>query len=140
MKKSGSLRGDIIYNDLSGHEKPLISRQFLITGKPDIIIKLRKGFVPVEYKSSEREKPELGHILQLGAYFIIIEENYGHVPFGYLEYRNKSFKIKNDEGIKSMVLQRVSEIRENTYPHRNHSSSGKCAKCPYRSICELALV
>ncbi len=134
------MKGEVIYDDLSGHEKPLFSRELLLTGKPDRIMKVRNNFIPIEYKSSSRDRPEMGHVLQLGAYFILIEENYGHVPYGYLEYKNKSFRIRNDNHLKKNVLEKVTEVRENNYPHRNHNNPGKCAKCPFKKKCEMSLV
>jgi CRISPR-associated exonuclease Cas4 len=140
LKKSGSLKGEIIYDDLSGREKPLLSREFMLTGKPDRIMRVKDRFIPIEYKSSSHDSPEKGHILQLGAYFILIEENYGNVPFGYLEYRNRSFRIKNDDNLKRAVIEKAMEVRDNNYPHRNHNNPRKCAKCPFREVCEASLV
>jgi len=112
----------------------------MITGKPDRIMKVKNKYIPIEYKSSSREKPEMGHLLQLGAYFIIIEEELGEVPYGFLEYKNRSFKVKNNDELRRMVIERVTDIRNNNNPHRNHNNPGKCAKCPFKTTCQLSLL
>jgi CRISPR-associated exonuclease Cas4 len=133
------LKGELIYDDLGGSEKPLMSREFMITGKPDRIMKVKNGYIPIEYKDSIHNKPLEGHVLQLGAYFIIIEENFGRAPYGLLEYRNISFKIKNTETLRLKVLETANSVRKNNNPFRNHNNPAKCGRCPFREVCYLKL-
>lgn len=53
----------------------LVSQRYGIAGKPDQIIMEGGYYIPVELKSSSRpRKPYRGHVLQLAAYCLILEE------------------------------------------------------------------
>ena len=47
--------GKILYSDLNKPAKPLFSREYLITGKPDYIIKEKNRYIPVELKYGKHE-------------------------------------------------------------------------------------
>src|SRR4051794_25946312 len=53
----------------------LYSERLKLVGRPDRIIRDGDTLIPEEWKSSKRVNP--GHRLQLGTYFILIEEEYG---------------------------------------------------------------
>ena len=62
--------------------KLLYSAKYELQGKPDYIFQspVLKKIVPVELKSGvidEEEMPHHGDLLQLGAYFLILEDVYG---------------------------------------------------------------
>ena len=56
----------------------LFSKRYLLTGRPDRIVKHGKFFIPEEWKSSKKVEP--WHLVQLGVYFILIEDHYGVRP------------------------------------------------------------
>lgn len=85
--------GNILYTDLNRPAKPLFSKRYRITGKPDYIVlddKLNVP-IPVEVKSGYADKPYWNHVLQLAAYCLLIEETYGKpVPYGLIVYGDGS--------------------------------------------------
>src|SRR5947209_14694803 len=59
----------------------LYSPRLRLVGRPDRIVKQGGTYIPEEWKSARRVRH--GHRLQLGAYFLLIEEEYGvRPPFG----------------------------------------------------------
>src|SRR4051812_17711053 len=56
----------------------LFSERLKLTGRPDRIVRQGEYLIPEEWKSSKRVSD--GHRLQLGTYFILIEEEYGVRP------------------------------------------------------------
>ena len=61
----------------------LFSKRHLLTGRPDRIVKHGKFFIPEEWKSSKKVEP--WHLVQLGVYFILIEDHYGkRPPYGFI--------------------------------------------------------
>src|SRR5204863_360215 len=56
----------------------LYSARLKLVGRPDRIVKRGDTYVPEEWKSSKRVSH--GHRLQLGVYFILIEEENGVRP------------------------------------------------------------
>src|SRR4051794_6373929 len=59
----------------------LFSERLRLVGRPDRIVRHNGSLIPEEWKSSKRVND--GHRLQVGAYFVLIEEEYGErPPFG----------------------------------------------------------
>lgn len=98
--------------------KLLYSAKYELQGRPDYIFQSRflKKIVPVELKSSEideGEMPNHGDLLQLGAYFLILEDVYGQKPpFGRIVYQDYMFEIKNTAKIRNEVLATMKEMRD----------------------------
>lgn len=98
--------------------KLLYSAEYELQGKPDYIFKKRfgKGIVPVELKSghiAEDTMPHQGDLLQLGAYFLILEDVYKIRPkFGRLVYQDYMFVVKNTRSIRKEVQRTTKEMRE----------------------------
>ncbi|MDD4844909.1 MAG: hypothetical protein PHU31_11380 [Anaerotignum sp.] len=98
--------------------KLLYSAAYELQGKPDYIYKKRlgKGIVPVELKSGsigDEPLPHRGDLLQLGAYFLILEDVYQVRPkFGRLAYRDYMFVVKNTRSLRKEVQGTVKEMRE----------------------------
>ena len=98
--------------------KLLYSAKYELQGKPDYIFQspVLKKVVPVELKSGvidEEEMPHHGDLLQLGAYFLILEDVYGQKPpFGRIVYQDYMFEIKNTAKIRNEVLSTMKEMRE----------------------------
>lgn len=95
----------------------LYSKKYDLTGKPDYIFKLNwgKSLVPVKLKNKEiggANKPFSGDILQLAAYFLIIEEVYNTRPkFGRLIYKDWMFEIKNVRYFRDEVKLTLDNMR-----------------------------
>jgi len=98
--------------------KLLYSAKYELQGKPDYIFQspFLKKIVPVELKSGEideEEMPHHGDLLQLGAYFLILEDVYGQKPpFGRIVYQDYMFEIKNTAKIRNEVPSTMKEMRE----------------------------
>ncbi|MGA1822306.1 MAG: PD-(D/E)XK nuclease family protein [Thermoplasmatota archaeon] len=130
--------------------EPLVSQRHYLIGSPDMIIEENGFKIPVEIKSGRiPPKPHFSHVMQLGAYLILLDENFGQVtPYGYIDYRPSSGESKRFTGewdmmAKALVLSKVSEIRESEktgIAHRNHRREGKCRNCSRRSGCPEKIV
>ncbi len=98
--------------------KLLYSAKYELQGKPDYVFQspILKKIVPVELKSGsidEEEMPHHGDLLQLGAYFLILEDVYGQrPPFGRIVYQDYMFEIKNTAKLRNEVLATTKEMRE----------------------------
>ena len=98
--------------------KLLYSAKYELQGKPDYVFQnpITKKIVPVELKSGaidEADFPHHGDLLQLGAYFLILEDVYGQrPPFGRIVYQDYMFEIKNTAKIRNEVLGTMKEMRD----------------------------
>ena len=84
-----------------------------LVGRPDRIERDGEFFIPEEWKpSAKRVYP--GHRLQLGTYFLLIEEEYGaRPPYGWVVIRDgKRVKVENTEKLRAEVLAIAERIRE----------------------------
>ena len=101
-----------------GFGKLLHSEEHALQGKPDYVYKKRfgKGIVPVELKSGsigQNELPHRGDLLQLAAYFLLLEDVYNIRPkFGRLVYKDYMFVVKNTRSIRKEVRQTMKEMRD----------------------------
>src|SRR4051794_22195321 len=122
----------------------LFSEKFGLVGRPDRIVRDGEFLIPEEWKSSRRVSD--GHRLQLGAYFILLEEEYGvRPPFGVIVLGDGSrVEVKNTERLRSAVLEVAEKIRE----HRRNieeeirvrAVAAKCRACGQRPNCGQARV
>lgn len=110
-QKSGG-KGD------SDFGKLLYSATYELQGKPDYIFRKRfgKALVPMELKSGaigDSPVPHPGDLLQLGAYFLILEDVYKVKPkFGKLVYRDYMFLVKNTRNLRKEIQHTTKEMRE----------------------------
>lgn len=151
--KHGLLGYSIVYTDQKTQNKKenvsygaiLYCAKYDLKGKPDYIFKkfLSKQLVPIEIKSGEigdSDMPRKGDMLQLAAYFLIIQEVYGVKPkFGRLVYKDHMFIIKNTMSLRRETIRMLSRMRmmlrdgeEEAYP-----SYLKCRNCVCNgTVCE----
>lgn len=139
--KYGIPDGRVIYSDLDGSAMPLFSRQFGISGKPDYIIRDKNNaLIPVELKSGRANRPHRGHVMQLAAYCLLIEENYGKaVSNGIIVYGDgKQHSVKFDRDLRAELLSIVENMRRcwsEGHPRRIHDSKTRCSSCLLREDC-----
>ena len=136
-------RGTQIYGDLLSEGRTLKSARYALTGKPDKVVMNGRQVIPYEFKSASVDRPREGHMLQMGTYFLILEEIYPDkaIPYGIIKYGNNAFRIDNTSRIKAATLEIAQQIRGNYgIPTRNHSNSGKCYKCGFRDGCLQSLI
>lgn len=120
----------------------LFSERLKLVGRPDRIVRQGKTHIPEEWKSSKRVNE--GHRLQLGTYFILIEEQYGvRPPFGVVVLGDGSrVEVKNTEGLRSKVMAIAEKIRRHRRTIREEipvrQPAAKCRVCGQRGNCGQA--
>lgn len=143
--KYGILGANIIYSDEEGG-KLLVSDKYDLQGKPDYIFQtiLVGSYIPVELKSAsmkeDQDYPYEGDLMQLAAYFLIVEDLYGKRPKqGRLIYKNKMFVIKNTRSLRKEVNKYLKDMRRmlDTGKGEAKPSFPKCRNCVCRgTVCE----
>lgn len=112
-KGFGVLNKNRIYSD--SDNKPgeiLYSKTLSLSGKPDYLIKENNMVFPVEVKTGHTpNEPYLNHTMQLMAYCLLVEENYGtRPPGGYLKYPGREFKIAYTDEARDSIKELVGEM------------------------------
>lgn len=135
----------IIYSD-EDDNRLLISEKYDLQGKPDYIFQTLLGgaYIPVELKSTKLKEneyyPHEGDLMQLAAYFLIIEDVYGKQPKqGRLIYKNRMFIIKNNRSIRKQLNKYLKEMRQMIKTGKGEAlpSFPKCRNCVCRgTVCE----
>lgn len=139
----------VVYSDTGAWarlEKPLFSRRYLLTGKPDYIVQDETGaIIPIEVKPA-RTAPQPRHsdAMQLMAYGVLVEEKYGTRPaHGLLKYRDRVFEIAFTEELREEFFETLKEMRAARAAQnvsRNHADAARCKYCGYREACQERLV
>lgn len=152
MRRSVGFRGGkIVYLDKSKgvkekgaiYGKLLKSDKYGLSGKPDYIYQLGEELIPIELKSSEAEdSPYYKDVMQLVAYFLIIEDVYQKkVKRGRIVYRNTMFEVYNRRHlIKELlnILKQMKKMQEGDYFPDVNPSFALCRFCPCRdTVCEV---
>ncbi|MGL4345972.1 MAG: CRISPR-associated protein Cas4 [Cellulosilyticaceae bacterium] len=141
---SGMALGRMIYSDEVGG-KLLVSDKYGLQGKPDFIFEtlFTHRLVPFEIKSGQCKdtEPHEGDLMQLVAYFVIIQEVYGKKPpFGKLVYQNKTFKVRNTLGLRHSLKDTVRQMHKMLEGHSSLQASPSFAKCRncvcQKTVCE----
>ncbi|MGH2537941.1 MAG: CRISPR-associated protein Cas4 [Candidatus Promineifilaceae bacterium] len=144
LARSGLPAGQVLYSDHGAwfrQEKPLYSAEFRLVGKPDYLVKARDGaIIPVEVKSGRApHEPREGHVLQLAAYCLLVEELYGRRPeYGILQYRDRAFALEYGPELEDDLLSLLEEMREADglgELSRDHDDPRRCAACGLREVC-----
>ena len=131
----------LVYVD-SERERPklFVSTRYVLSGRPDAVLLEGDVHIPVEVKTGRTPRgPLFSHILQIAAYCLLMEEEYGKAPpHGVIRYGDGSHDIEYNEDLKRLVLQKMAEMRSclaQGAAHRNHNRPGKCVQCSRRSVC-----
>lgn len=97
--------------------KLLYSEKYDLRGKPDYVFRRRfgRGIIPIEIKSGrigQESFPHQGDLLQLYAYFLLLEDVFGRrPPFGWLEYQDSMFFVRNTPAARRQALETMKEMR-----------------------------
>ncbi|AAM25185.1 MAG: CRISPR-associated protein Cas4 [Caldanaerobacter subterraneus] len=152
MRRSIGFRGGkLIYVDkpqqVKGkgvvYGKLLKSEKYGLTGKPDYIYQVGDELVPIELKSSDAEdSPYFKDVMQLVAYFVIIEEEYQkRVKRGRIVYRNAMFEVYNRKYLRKellKILEQMRKMEKGVYMPSVTPSFSLCRFCPCRgTVCEI---
>ena len=120
----------------------LYSARLNLVGRPDRIVRSGGRYIPEEWKSSRRVSR--GHELQLGTYFLLIEEVYGvRPPYGVVVLGDGSrVRVRNTRALRAEVLAIAARIREQrarlSLPVRVNQPAAKCRQCGQRANCRVA--
>jgi CRISPR-associated exonuclease Cas4 len=137
--------GEPIYLDTE--EQPgttLFSHRLRLKGRPDFLFQRGDMIIPVEAKTgSTPRQPHLSHVMQLIAYCVLVEENYGQRPlYGVIRYPQEQFEIAftpEREAELVAILREMWQKKREREVHRNHTSAQRCAACGFRRECEERL-
>lgn len=146
--QTGLPQGRVIYADTGAWdrcERPLFSRRYLLTGKPDYLVDDRRATIPVEVKSTlSPPAPYRSHVLQLAAYCLLVEEEYGQSPpYGIIKYRDQAYAIEYTDQLRAQLLDVLADMRQDLGADDvcpSHANPNRCRNCGYREGCgeELA--
>ncbi len=135
-------RAQLPYVDSEAERPKLFAAPRLgLTGRPDAVILAGDVHVPVEVKTGRTPRgPLFSHILQVAAYCVLMEEEFGKAPpYGLIRYEHASHEIEYNADLRAMVLGKMEEMRallaQGGGAHRNHNRPGKCAGCSRREGC-----
>ena len=144
QQQSGLPAGTVIYTDSGAwipNSTPLYARDVYLVGKPDYLVEEASGLiVPVEIKSGRAPaQPWDGHVLQLAAYCLLVEQNFGVRPaYGIIQYRDRAFAIDYTDEIENELLDVLADMRADMFEgelDRDHNDWGRCANCGVRNHC-----
>ncbi|MGC8786986.1 MAG: CRISPR-associated protein Cas4 [Anaerolineae bacterium] len=139
--------GEIVYADTGVWERcerPLFSPRYRLTGKPDYLVREHGWIVPVEVKPGRQtSEPYEEDILQLAAYCLLVEEEYGkRPPYGYLKYQQAVFRINYSESLYRQVLSGLQAMRRDfcaSDVSPSHNEPQRCIHCGHRYVCDRRL-
>lgn len=147
LKKTHKIQeGKIIYSDLNKVEKPLFSKKYRITGKPDYIVNKNNHLIPVEIKTGNHYDLQNNHMFQLAAYCQILEENYGGlVSNGILVYTDtsKQYEIPFNPKLRFELESTIKSMRSILKTNKvsmNHNNINRCRSCSMRVHCNQKIV
>jgi CRISPR-associated exonuclease Cas4 len=140
-RKKHSIQHQITYVD-SNDRKPklFISSKLGLSGRPDFVLLVEDEHIPVEVKTGRVPRgPLFSHILQVAAYCVLLEEEFGTPPsHGIIRYGQVENDVEYDAALRAMVLSKLAEMREimkTGIAHRNHNKPGKCKHCSRKQVC-----
>lgn len=121
-------------------DRVLYSERLGLVGRPDRIERVGEFSIPEEWKPSARRVYE-PHRLQLAAYFLLIEEEFGtRPPHGWVVIRGGvRVKVQNTERLRAEALAVAESIREQRRAIREEipvrQPAAKCRACGQRGNC-----
>jgi CRISPR-associated exonuclease Cas4 len=134
----------VAVDDRPGASPLLRSDRYRITGRPDELRRTADGrLIPIEFKS--RASPRYGaprsHRIQVAAYCLLVEETTGAAPpYGVLRYGDGGeVRVPWDRAARAELLALRSAMARR-YDGRATPSVARCARCPWREVCDARAV
>lgn len=132
------------YVDTGGWRRPersLVSQHYNLVGKPDYVVQLRDGLIPIEVKPRRTaSEPYESDVAQLMAYCLLIEDTTGSAPrYGLLRYANQTFRISYTAGRRAEVIELIAAIEDDLIANdvpRSHRQAARCRGCGFRDHCD----
>lgn len=149
------IRGyEILYTDQKGDfdktkvivSQMIVSDKYALRGKPDYIYinKSKTDLIPVELKSGkikDNEMPYAGDLMQLVAYFLMIEDKFTIKPReGRIIYKDHMFIIKNTKKLRTDLLKIIDDMNNMLETGESNVSPSfiKCKHCICNAtVCEF---
>lgn len=123
-------------------ERPLVSRRYGLTGRPDYLVRTDEGIVPVEAKSTRLPatgRPYDSHVMQLAVYCLLAEDALdADVPYGVIRYSDGEVTVDYTPELRDELLALLEEMREARaapFVHRSHDDVRRCRGCSVREHC-----
>ena len=121
-------------------EKFLISKKYMLLGKPDFIIEKGDSLYPLEFKATKAPPyPYASNIAQLLSYCVLIEENFSKPSYGIIKYLDREFTIPYNEKEKMFIRHVIFTIH--VYLSLNLKPeikiNRKCKTCGYANVCNI---
>ncbi|MCB0166824.1 MAG: Dna2/Cas4 domain-containing protein [Anaerolineae bacterium] len=148
-RKTGLPEGRLVYvdhhrRDWQPNDKPFYSATYRLVGKPDYLVETPQGIIPVEVKSGAApDIPYLGHLLQLAAYCLLIEDTTGRPPpHGWLKYADALFEVDYTPELRTELLDTLVAVRRDRPADnvsRSHDQVNKCRACGLNYACDETL-
>lgn len=144
-RRKHQVKQEIAYVDTMDRKPKLfVSERYGLRGRPDYVLLINEDHIPVEVKTGRVPRgPLFSHILQVAAYCLLIEEEFGKAPsHGVIRYGQVENEVEYDRALRDMVTAKLGEMRaimRTGSAHRNHSKPGKCAHCSRRGVCPESL-
>ncbi len=144
---AGLPKGRLVYSDTGVWQRcvrPLFSPRHQLAGKPDYLVEEQGRVIPVEVKPGRTApEPYEGDVLQLAAYCLLVEEQYGRRPScGYLKYSQGVFRIEYTKNLRRQLLARLDVMRRDLEASDvlpNHAEPQRCLGCGHREVCSERL-
>jgi CRISPR-associated exonuclease Cas4 len=124
--------------------RPFYSARYGLSGKPDYLVETEAGLIPIEVKSGPAPPvPYVGHLLQVAAYCLLVEEQSGQTPaHGWLKYADALYEIDFGPELRRELLETMAEMRQDygrPTVSRSHDQPAKCRACGFFEICSERL-
>jgi CRISPR/Cas system-associated exonuclease Cas4 (RecB family) len=127
-------------------EPLLVDETRRLRGRPDYLLRHRKGLIPVEAKPLRTSKTLYeSDRLQIATYLMLVRATSpdAFAGFGIVRYRDTTFRVYLTEELEKRCLavaDRVRAAKHATIVHRTHTVATKCGACAHRTACGESLV
>ncbi len=144
---SGLPAGRVIYVDTGAFgrpERPLFAHVERLAGKPDYLVQDGAAIIPVEVKTARApEAPYASHVMQLAAYCLLVEAEYGvRPPYGIVKYPERAFAVDYTPALESELRATLDAMRADRHARdvdRSHDDPARCRRCGVREACDQRL-
>jgi CRISPR/Cas system-associated exonuclease Cas4 (RecB family) len=125
---------------LAETEPLLVDEARRVRGRPDYLLRHKKGAIPVELKPlrTSRRLYESDR-LQIATYLMLVRD----APYGIVRYKETTFRVYLTKELEARCLAVADEIRaacQATVVHRTHNVPAKCRACAHKAACGESLV
>jgi CRISPR-associated exonuclease Cas4 len=117
-----------------------------LRGRPDYLLRHRKGLIPVELKPLRTSRTLYeSDRLQIATYLMLARAANPDttVPYGVVRYKDTTFRVYLTEELEARCLSVAEQVRaakHATVVHRTHNVPAKCRACAHRTACGESLV